>query len=45
MTGSEQPTEEQISRSCAPCGAPKFMLGYEAWAESFPVRRVDLDQP
>ena len=28
-----------------PCGAPKFMLGYEAWAESFPVRRVELDLP
>ena len=28
-----------------PCGVPKFMLGYEAWAESFPVRRVELDNP
>ncbi|MBI4179389.1 carboxymuconolactone decarboxylase family protein [bacterium] len=28
-----------------PCGVPKFMLGYEAWTESFTVRRVELDQP
>ncbi len=28
-----------------PCGVPKFMLGYEAWAESFPVRRVEPEQP
>ena len=24
-----------------PCGAPKFMLGYEAWLECFPVKRID----
>ena len=28
-----------------PCGVPKFMLGYEAWAESFSVRRVEVDAP
>ena len=36
---------ELLEMLIMPCGAPKFMLGYEAWAESFPVRRVDLDQP
>lgn len=24
-----------------PCGVPKFMVGYEAWSESFTVRRVE----
>ena len=28
-----------------PCGVPKFMLGYEAWIESFPVRRVEVEAP
>jgi hypothetical protein len=28
-----------------PCGVPKFMLGYEAWTESFPVRRVEVEAP
>ena len=36
---------ELLEMLIMPCGAPKFMLGYEVWAESFPVRRVDLDQP
>lgn len=25
------------------CGMPKFMMGYEAWKESFEVQRVELD--
>jgi len=32
---------ELLEMLIMPCGAPKFMLGYEAWAESFPVRRVE----
>ncbi len=27
------------------CGLPKFMLGFQAWTEVFPVERVELDQP
>lgn len=34
---------ELLEMLIMPCGAPKFMLGYEAWAESFPVRRVELE--
>ncbi len=36
---------ELLEMLVLPCGVPKFMLGYEAWTESFPVRRVELDQP
>jgi 4-carboxymuconolactone decarboxylase len=36
---------ELLEMLILPCGVPKFMLGYEAWTESFPVRRVELDQP
>jgi len=36
---------ELLELLALPCGVPKFMLGYEAWAESFPVRRVELDEP
>ena len=36
---------ELLEMLLAPCGVPKFMLGYEAWTESFPVRRVEPDQP
>ncbi len=25
------------------CGAPKFMMGYEAWKECFEVQRVEVD--
>ncbi len=36
---------ELLEMLALPCGVPKFMLGYEAWTESFTVRRVELDQP
>ena len=36
---------ELLEMLVLPCGVPKFMVGYEAWTESFAVRRVDLDQP
>ncbi len=36
---------ELLEMLVMPCGAPKFMMGYEAWTECFPVRRVELDQP
>ena len=36
---------ELLELLALPCGVPKFMLGYEAWSESFTVRRVELDQP
>jgi len=36
---------ELLEMLVLPCGGPKFMLGYEAWTESFAVRRVELDQP
>ena len=35
---------ELLEMLVLPCGVPKFMLGYEAWTESFPVRRVEVDQ-
>jgi 4-carboxymuconolactone decarboxylase len=34
---------ELLEMLVLPCGVPKFMLGYEAWADSFPVRRVEVD--
>jgi 4-carboxymuconolactone decarboxylase len=36
---------ELLELLALPCGVPKFMLGYEAWSESFTVRRIELDQP
>jgi len=35
---------ELLEMLVMPCGAPKFMIGYEAWTECFPVRRIELDQ-
>lgn len=32
---------EVLELLAPPCGAPKFMLGYEAWSESFPVQRIE----
>jgi 4-carboxymuconolactone decarboxylase len=34
---------ELLEMLVMPCGVPKFMLGYEAWTESFPVERIELD--
>ena len=34
---------ELLEMLVCPCGVPKFMLGYEAWAESFPVQRIEPD--
>jgi 4-carboxymuconolactone decarboxylase len=36
---------ELLEMLALPCGVPKFMLSYEAWTESFTVRRIELDQP
>jgi 4-carboxymuconolactone decarboxylase len=36
---------ELLELLALPCGVPKFMLGYEAWSESFTVRRIEVDQP
>ena len=36
---------EVLELLALPCGLPKFMLGFEAWTEVFPVERVELDQP
>lgn len=36
---------ELLEMLVMPCGAPKFMIGYEAWTECFPVRQVELEQP
>jgi 4-carboxymuconolactone decarboxylase len=36
---------ELLEMLVMPCGVPKFMLGYEAWSESFTVRRIEPDQP
>jgi len=32
---------ELLEMLIMPCRAPTFMLGYEGWAETFPVRRVE----
>ena len=34
---------ELLEMLVCPCGVPKFMRGYEAWAELFPVQRVEPD--
>ena len=34
---------ELLEMLVLPCGVPKFMLGYEAWTESFTVRRIEPD--
>lgn len=34
---------ELLELLALPCGLPKFMLGFQAWAESFPIQRVELD--
>ena len=36
---------ELLELLALPCGIPKFMLGYEAWSESFTVRRIEVDRP
>ena len=36
---------ELLEMLVLPCGVPKFMSAYEAWTESFTVRRVEVDQP
>jgi 4-carboxymuconolactone decarboxylase len=36
---------EVLELLALPCGLPKFMLGFEAWTEVFPVERVEPDQP
>lgn len=33
---------ELLEMLVMPCGAPKFMVGYEAWTECFEVRRVEV---
>jgi 4-carboxymuconolactone decarboxylase len=32
---------EVLELLALPCGLPKFMAGFEAWAEVFPVQRVE----
>lgn len=32
---------EVIELLALPCGIPKFMIGYEAWTESFSVERLE----
>lgn len=32
---------EAIELLLGPCGYPKFMVGYEAWTEAFPVERLE----
>lgn len=36
---------EALELLVMPCGLPKFMLGFAAWAECFPVERIELGRP
>ncbi len=40
---SKEEVLELLELLVLPCGVPKFMLGYEAWTECFPVRRIELE--
>jgi 4-carboxymuconolactone decarboxylase len=39
---TKQEVLEMLEMLVTPCGVPKFMGGYEVWAEAFPVQRVEL---
>lgn len=34
---------ELLELLALPCGLPKFMHGFEAWTESFPVEQIEFD--
>jgi len=36
---------EVLELLAPPCGAPKFMAGYEAWTECFDVQRIEPSKP
>lgn len=36
---------ELLEMLVLPCGVPKFMTGYAAWTECFPVNRIEADAP
>ena len=38
---SKEEVLELLEMLVCPCGVPKFMMGYDAWAECFEVNRVE----
>lgn len=41
---TKQEVLETVELCALPAGIPKFMIGYEAWKDSFSVERVELDE-